>query len=369
MTVFADSSALVKLYADEEGHERVRALDAMVVSAIARVEAPAALWRKNRLGELTASDARLLVRAFEFDLASSGGRLVALPLTNEILETAAELTATHGLRADDAVQLASARAARLIEPECSTFAAFDGELTEAAVREGSRSSGERERPRRDRGSARRGIRSPFRNRHEDEHRWTPGCRRTGFVVGCGYRQSTGIGEVAMSDELFLKIDGIPGESADDRHREEIEVDSWSWGLSSPSRPGSGGGGGGAGRVGKVEVADLTFTHRLDVASPRLMDACATARRVENAVLTARRAGGDVQDYLMVRLDEVRVSAVSVDAAASADLDELGRPAEQVTLAFSAIRVEYRRQAPDGSLQAPVVFEWSLQARQLKAHDT
>ena len=136
MSVFADSSAIVKLYADEEGHERVRTLDAMVVSAVARVEVPAALWRKNRMGELNARDARTLVRAFEHDLASTTGRLVALPLTNEILERAAELTATHGLRAYDAVQLASARAARLIEPECSTFAAFDGELSEAAAREG-----------------------------------------------------------------------------------------------------------------------------------------------------------------------------------------------------------------------------------------
>ena len=136
MSVFADSSAIVKLYADEEGHERVRTLDAMVVSAIARVEVPAALWRKNRMGELNARDARTLVRAFEHDLASTTGPLVALPLTNEILERAAELTATHGLRAYDAVQLASARAARLIEPECSTFAAFDGGLSEAAAREG-----------------------------------------------------------------------------------------------------------------------------------------------------------------------------------------------------------------------------------------
>ncbi|GAA1758973.1 hypothetical protein [Agromyces humatus] len=59
-----------------------------------------------------------------------------MQLTNEILERAAELTAIHGLRAYDAVQLASARAARLIEPTCSTFAAFDGELSVAAVREG-----------------------------------------------------------------------------------------------------------------------------------------------------------------------------------------------------------------------------------------
>ncbi|WP_136709646.1 type II toxin-antitoxin system VapC family toxin [Agromyces sp. H66] len=136
MSVFADSSAIVKLYADEEGHEHVRSLDAMIVSAIARVEVPAAFWRKNRMGELSAQDARTLVQAFGRDLAGPTGRLVTLQLTNEVLERAAELTAIHGLRAYDAVQLASARAARLIDPTCSTFAVFDGELSVAAVREG-----------------------------------------------------------------------------------------------------------------------------------------------------------------------------------------------------------------------------------------
>jgi predicted nucleic acid-binding protein len=136
VSTFADSSAVVKLYADEEGHESVRSLDAMVVSAVTRVEVPAALWRKHRMGELDVHDARTLVQAFEHDLAGPAGRLVTLQLTNEILDTAAELTAIHGLRAYDAIQLASARAARLIDPTCSTFAVFESELSVAAAREG-----------------------------------------------------------------------------------------------------------------------------------------------------------------------------------------------------------------------------------------
>ncbi|GAA4383123.1 type II toxin-antitoxin system VapC family toxin [Agromyces bauzanensis] len=136
MSVFADSSAVVRLCADEEGHEHLRSLDAMVVSAIVRVEVPAAVWRKNRMGEPDAQDARTLVQAFEHDLAGPTGRLVTLQLTNEVLERAAELTAIHGLRTHDVVQLASARAAWLIDPTCSTFAVFDGELSVAVAREG-----------------------------------------------------------------------------------------------------------------------------------------------------------------------------------------------------------------------------------------
>ena len=65
MTVFADSSALVELYADEPGHERVRELSTLVVLQLARVEVPCAIWRKRRLGELPPNAARLLTSAFE----------------------------------------------------------------------------------------------------------------------------------------------------------------------------------------------------------------------------------------------------------------------------------------------------------------
>lgn len=67
MTAFADSSALVKLHADEAGSADVRGFPVMVVSALARVEVPAALWRKSRTGELSARDAGIFCAAFEAD--------------------------------------------------------------------------------------------------------------------------------------------------------------------------------------------------------------------------------------------------------------------------------------------------------------
>lgn len=139
MTVFADSSALVKLYADEVGHEAVRALDLLVVSQIARVEVPAALWRKQRMGELGAEDAGVLVAAFAADYAGTAEEeplFAAVALTAAILDDAAELAGTRGLRAYDAVQLASARAAARADSDCSTFAAFDDALRAAAIAEG-----------------------------------------------------------------------------------------------------------------------------------------------------------------------------------------------------------------------------------------
>ena len=139
--VFADSSALVKLYADEADAELVRSLFPMVVSQLARVEVPAALWRKHRTGELSAADAALLVEAFEadyFGTEDEAERFLVLAVSTTILDSAAQLAGIHGLRAYDAVQLASACSTRVEVPDGVQFAAFDDGLRSAAAREGLR---------------------------------------------------------------------------------------------------------------------------------------------------------------------------------------------------------------------------------------
>lgn len=139
MTVFADSSALVKLYADEPGHEVVRELALVVVSQLARVEVPSALWRKQRMDELDASDAGVLTAAFEadyFGTADAPPRFSVTSLVPTMMDEAAHLCAVHGLRAYDAMQLASALATRAAVPDCGTVAVFDGQLRAAAAAEG-----------------------------------------------------------------------------------------------------------------------------------------------------------------------------------------------------------------------------------------
>ena len=137
MTVFADSSAVVKLYADEPGAELVRGVDLLVVSALSLVEVPAALWRKSRTGELSVADAAVLSNAFAHEWGSA--RFVPVAVGRELLRDAAGFVARHGLRAYDGVQLACAMAARKADTGIDTVACFDRELTEAAVREGFRS--------------------------------------------------------------------------------------------------------------------------------------------------------------------------------------------------------------------------------------
>lgn len=129
----------MKLYADEDGSDAIRALGLVVVSMLARVEVPAAIWRKVRMGEVGAGDGAILTQAFEADWnASDAARrpfvVVALPV--RLLDHAAVLAATQELRAYDAIQLASALAARDADPGCDSFACFDAGLRRAAAAEG-----------------------------------------------------------------------------------------------------------------------------------------------------------------------------------------------------------------------------------------
>ncbi|MBU9420101.1 type VI secretion system tube protein Hcp [Burkholderia multivorans] len=90
----------------------------------------------------------------------------------------------------------------------------------------------------------------------------------------------------MAQDIFLKIDGINGESLDDKHKDEIEILNWDWEILQESSMHSGSGGG----AGKATVKDLTFEHNIDRASPNLMKYALTGKHIDQAVLVMRKAG-------------------------------------------------------------------------------
>jgi type VI secretion system secreted protein Hcp len=149
-------------------------------------------------------------------------------------------------------------------------------------------------------------------------------------------------------DLFLKIDGIQGESNDAKHANEIDVDAFSWGETNVVSHAAGGGGG----AGKVAMQDFHFTKRLDMASPVLFLACASGKHFPKAILSARKAGEGQQDYLVITLSEVVVSSYQVGGAESGEAG-----VDQTSLAFSRIVFEYRPQKPDGSLAPAVKAGW------------
>lgn len=159
--------------------------------------------------------------------------------------------------------------------------------------------------------------------------------------------------MALSD-IHLKLDGIKGESTAVRHKDEIVVESWAWGVA--NSPPAGGGGG----AGRATFSDLTFTHRVDRASPELWKACATGKHIRDATLTVARSGAGAQDYMTIKLADVVVtSAALADTAA----DALA-PIETVGLQFAKVEYAYRPQKADGSLGPAVEFRFDLKKNKL-----
>lgn len=151
-------------------------------------------------------------------------------------------------------------------------------------------------------------------------------------------------------DFFLKFDGIKGESTDAKHKDEIDVESWSWGETHAA----GGRGGGAG-AGKVAMQDFHFTMQQNTASVGLMRACATGQHVKQATLTGRKAGKEQQEYLTFKFYDVLVSSFQTGGSEQADLV----PVDQVSFAFAKVEVDYRPQQRDGSLGTPVHFGFDL----------
>lgn len=155
----------------------------------------------------------------------------------------------------------------------------------------------------------------------------------------------------MAVDTFLKLGDIKGESQADKHKDEIEVLSWSWGANQQGTFASGGGGG----AGKVTVSDFMFTKLIDKSSPELFLHCATGKHIPSAQLTLRKAGEEQLEYHKIIMTDVLIS--SFQSSGSGGGDE--RPVDQVSLNFSKVEVEYRPQNEKGALDAAVKAGFDL----------
>jgi type VI secretion system secreted protein Hcp len=155
----------------------------------------------------------------------------------------------------------------------------------------------------------------------------------------------------MAVDMFLKIDGIKGESTADKHKDEIDIMSFSWGV---SQSGSFAAGSGAG-AGKVQFQDISFTTRVSKASPLLFLGCATGEHIKEATLTARKAGEKQQDFLVIKLNDILVSSYQTSGSSGSD----ALPTDSFSLNFAKIEYSYIPQKPDGSSDVAQRAGWDL----------
>ena len=138
-SVYLDTSALVKLYIEEEGTAQVTALTAdrddvrVVVLDITLIESRSAVRRRQREGDISGADADRILKQIEEDASSS---FLLQPSTSAVMEEAARLIDRHPLRAYDALQLAGCLVVRHHVPGPLTFVCADTRLCEAAILEG-----------------------------------------------------------------------------------------------------------------------------------------------------------------------------------------------------------------------------------------
>ena len=158
----------------------------------------------------------------------------------------------------------------------------------------------------------------------------------------------------MAVDYFIKFDGIKGESADAKHKDEVDIESWSWGASNVGGAGSGRGSGGG--AGKVAMQDFHFVMKLNRASTALVRACATGQHIKSATLTGRKAGKGQQEYLTFKFYDVLVSSYQTGGSEQSDTE-----IDSVSFNFAKIEVAYKPQKPDGSAAAPEQFTYDLKA--------
>jgi len=152
-------------------------------------------------------------------------------------------------------------------------------------------------------------------------------------------------------KAFLKIDGIPGESTDEKHKNEIEILSFGWGEEAPVT-------GFAEKItgtDKVSKHDFHFTMKINKASPKLFLAAARGQRIKEATLTVVDKSG--HEHVRWQLADTRVSSYRTGGDATRDAS----PIDTLKLSFNKIKVEYREILPDGTLGPPIKAGWDLKA--------
>jgi type VI secretion system secreted protein Hcp len=159
---------------------------------------------------------------------------------------------------------------------------------------------------------------------------------------------------SSNTNIFLKIDGVDGESVAKGHTKEIEVISWSWSGGNPASFDMGTGG----SLGRVKLDQLRIVKPVDRSSPILWSFLCRHFYPEKAVLTCLKASGENPlDYLTITLRPCIVTGITVE-----EKGENRPPEETIHLAFAKVCMTYQQQDNKGKKQPATDFEWSVQER-------
>jgi len=157
----------------------------------------------------------------------------------------------------------------------------------------------------------------------------------------------------MAVDFFLKLDSIQGESADDKHKDEIQLMSWSLGGSQVSSVAGTGGSG----AGKADLSDLSIMKYMDKATPKLFKALISGTHITSGTLSAVKSGADGKPFLKITFDELFIT--SLQHSASSEI-----PTESVSFSYNKIKWDYSTQDEKGILTSVGAVTYELKANKV-----
>ena len=156
----------------------------------------------------------------------------------------------------------------------------------------------------------------------------------------------------MADDVFLRLDGIEGESKDQVHWGKIDVLAWTWGASQSGSFHTGGGGG----AGKATFKDVTVLKGIDKSSPELFIKLASGKHIKKGQLILRKAGERPLEYLVIHFEDIILTSLELDGSGGED-----NPREKLTFNFSKFVIDYSEQDAEGHGASPVKMTWNIAA--------
>jgi type VI secretion system secreted protein Hcp len=154
-----------------------------------------------------------------------------------------------------------------------------------------------------------------------------------------------------SFEVFLKIEGIQGDSKDNAHRDEIDVVSFQIGVLNTGTFAGGGGGG----AGVAKFSDLTVFKFIDKASPQLFLASAMGEHIKTATLVVRPSGPNPFGFYTIILDDVLITSVNN----AGTTDQNGNLIESISLNCARMTWSFTPRNPDGSWGTAITHFFDL----------
>ena len=156
----------------------------------------------------------------------------------------------------------------------------------------------------------------------------------------------------MAIQMTLHLDDIKGESKVQGYEGEIDVDSWSWGMSQTGTWHTGGGGGG----GQVSVNDIVISKKVDRSTPDIIKLCCKGEHIPSGKLVITKSGGTPLDYLTIEMEKIIIANYTTGGAPG---DEVVM--ESISLNFAAFKTLYKQQGDDGSVEDEADVAWNIEA--------